>query len=299
MKLFSYITKDHAVRIGIDWDGQKLDFTHIWEMFKDIQGKHHFPELTFMQVMIELGLFNFEDINEVISTVKNLRSLDDLKIKAPIQFDVPIARPQKIICLGRNYRKHAEEFKNPVPQEPIIFAKMPSALLPHEGTIVLPRNVGRVDHEGELGVVIGKMGKNIAESKAYEFIAGYTTLNDVTARALQIQDIENKLPWMRTKSYDTFCPIGPYLIPVGAISNPHQLELTVKVNGEIRQHSNTAQLIFKIPEIIQFISKYMTLSPGDIIATGTPEGVSELHNRDVVTVEIEEIGLLENKVVAE
>jgi 2-keto-4-pentenoate hydratase/2-oxohepta-3-ene-1,7-dioic acid hydratase in catechol pathway len=299
LKLFSYITKDHAVRIGIDWDGKKLDFTHIWEMFKDIQGKHHFPELTFMQVMIELGLFNFEDIKEVISTVKNLRSLDDLKIKAPIQFDVPIARPQKIICLGRNYRKHAEEFKHDIPQEPIIFAKMPSALLPHEGTIVLPRKIGRVDHEGELAVVLGKQGKNIAESKAYEFIAGYTALNDVTARALQIQDIENKLPWMRTKSCDTFCPIGPYLIPAGAISNPHQLNITVKVNGEIRQHSNTSQLMFKIPEIIQFISKYMTLSPGDIIATGTPEGVSELHNGDVVSVEIEEIGLLENKVVAE
>lgn len=299
MKLFSFITKDLAIRIGIDLDEQKFDFTHIWEMFKDIQGKHRFPELTFMQVMIELGLFNVEDINEVISTVKNLRSLDDLKIKAPIQFDVPIARPQKIICLGRNYRKHAEEFKHDIPKEPIIFAKMPSALLPHEGTIVLPRNVGQVDHEGELAVVIGKMGKNIAESKAYEFIAGYTTLNDVTARALQIQDIENKLPWLRTKSCDTFCPVGPYLIPAGAISNPHQLDITVKVNGEIRQHSNTSQLMFKIPEIIQFISKYMTLSSGDIIATGTPEGVSELHNGDVVTVEIEEIGLLKNNVVAE
>ncbi len=298
MKLFSFKTNDLAVRIGIDLEGQKFDFTHIWEMFKDIQGKHRFPELTFMQVMIELDLFKSEDINEVISTVKNLRSLDDLKIKAPIQFDVPIARPQKIICLGRNYRKHAEEFKNPVPKEPIIFAKMPSALLSHEGTIVLPRNVGRVDHEGELAVVIGKTGRNIAESKAYEFIAGYTTLNDVTARALQIQDIENKLPWMRTKSFDTFCPVGPYLVPHGAISNPHQLNITVKVNGEVRQRSNTSQLIFKIPEIIQFISKYMTLSPGDIIATGTPEGVSELHNDDVVTVEIEEIGLLENNVVA-
>jgi 2-keto-4-pentenoate hydratase/2-oxohepta-3-ene-1,7-dioic acid hydratase in catechol pathway len=299
LKLFSFKTNDLAVRIGIDLEGQKFDFTHIWEMFKDIQGKHRFPELTFMQVMIELDLFNSKDINDVISTVKNLRSLDDLKIKAPIQFDVPIARPQKIICLGRNYRKHAEEFKNPVPKEPIIFAKMPSALLPHEGTIVLPRNVGRVDHEGELAVVIGKTGRNIAESKAYEFIAGYTTLNDVTARALQIQDIENKLPWMRTKSFDTFCPVGPYLIPHGVISNPHQLNITVKVNGVVRQRSNTSQLIFKIPEIIQFISKYMTLSPGDIIATGTPEGVSELHNGDIVTVEIEEIGILENNVVAE
>lgn len=299
MKLFSFKTKDQMVRIGIDLEGQKYDFTHIWEMFKDIQGKHRFPEMTFIQVMVELGFFNYDDINEVISTVQSLRSFDDLKLKLPIQYDVPVARPQKIICLGRNYRKHAEEFDNPVPKEPIIFAKIPSSLLPHEGKIILPKNVGRVDHEGELAIVIGKAGKNIAESKAYEFIAGYTALNDVSARALQIQDIENKLPWMRSKSFDTFCPVGPYLVPHGAISNPHQLDITVKVNGEVRQHSDTSQLIFKIPEIIHFISKYMTLSPGDIIATGTPEGVSELHNGDIVTVEVDKIGLLENNVVAE
>lgn len=299
MKLFSFKTNDQLVRIGIDLDGQKYDFSYIWAMFKDIQGKHRFPEMTFIQVMIEFGFFNTDDINEVIAAVKNLRSLDDLKVKQPIQYDVPVARPQKIIGLGRNYRKHAEEFDNPVPAEPIIFSKLPSALLPNEGKIVIPRNVGRVDHEGELAVVIGKTGKNISESRAYEYIAGYTILNDVTARALQIKDINNKLPWMRAKSFDTFCPVGPFLVPHGALSNPHQLDITVKVNGQIRQHSNTSQLIFKIPEILQFISKFITLSPGDIIATGTPEGVSELQIGDVVTVEIDEIGMLENSVASE
>jgi len=299
LKLFSFKTKEQMVRIGIELDGQKYDFTRIWDMFKDIQGRHRFPDLTFMQVMIELGLFNVEDINEVISTVKNLRSLDDLTIKAPIKYDVPIARPQKIICLGRNYRKHAEEFNKPVPKEPIIFAKLPSTLIAHESTIVLPRNVGRVDHEGELALVISKTAKNIAESKAYEYIAGYTIMNDVTARAMQIQDIENKLPWTRTKGFDTFGPMGPFLIPHKAIFNPHQLDIIVKLNGEIRQHANTSEMIFKIPELIQYISRYMTLSPGDIIATGTPEGVSELHDGDVVSVAIDQIGILENNVVAE
>jgi len=299
LKLFSFVNNDQMVRIGIELDGQKYDFSLIWEMFKDIRGKHHFPELSFLQVMVELGLFNIDNITEVISTVRELRPLDDLKLKAPMRFDVPIARPQKIICLGRNYRKHAEEFKNPVPKEPIIFGKMPSSLLPHEGTIVLPRQVGRVDHEGELAVVIGKSGKYISESRAYEYIAGYTAVNDVTARELQIKDIENKLPWMRSKSFDTFCPIGPFLVPHGIITNPHQLELTVKVNGVVRQHSNTSQFIFKIPEIIQFISRHLTLTPGDIIATGTPEGVGELLPGDIVTVEIEQIGRLENHVVAE
>ena len=299
MKLFSFKTKDQIIRIGVELNRQKYDFTHIWEMFKDIQGKHQFPALTFLQVMIELGVFNYNDINEVITTVKNLRSLDDLKINNQIQFDVPIARPQKIICLGRNYQKHAEEFNKPVPKEPIIFAKVSSTLIAHQGTIILPKNVGRVDHEGELALVIGKTGKNIAESKAYEYIAGYTIMNDVTARAMQIQDIENKMPWTRTKSFDTFGPIGPAIVPTKLISNPHQLDITVKVNGEIRQHANTSQMIFKIPELIHYISRYMTLSPGDIIATGTPEGVSELHDNDVVTVEIEEISILENKVISE
>ncbi len=299
LKLFSFFNKNQQVRIGIDLDGKKYDFSLIWEMFKDIRGKHDFPELNFLQVMIELGLCNVNDITEVITTVTDLRTLDDLKIPSPIQFDVPVARPQKIICLGRNYRKHAEEFNNPVPKEPIIFAKMPSSLLPHEGTIVIPRQVGRVDHEGELAIVIGKSGKYISESRAYEYVAGYTVVNDVTARELQIKDIENKLPWMRSKSFDTFCPIGPYLVPHSVINNPHQLELTVTVNGAVRQKSNTSQFIFKVPEIIQFVSRHLTLTPGDIIATGTPEGVGELQPGDTVTVEIEQIGRLENHVASE
>jgi len=299
LKLFSFKTKEQIIRIGIDLDGQKYDFTRIWGMFKDIQGKHRFPDLYFIQVMIEAGVFNFDDITEVITTVKKLRTLDDLKIQGTVEYDVPVARPQKMICLGRNYQKHAEEFNNPPPKEPIIFAKMTSSLIPHEGTIILPRNVGRVDHEGELALIIGKTGKNIAESKAYEFVAGYTIMNDVTARAMQIQDIENKMPWTRSKSFDSFGPIGPFLVPTKLISNPHQLDITVKVNGEIRQQANTSQMIFKIPELIHHISRYMTLAPGDIIATGTPAGVSELHSGDVITVEIEQIGILENRVVSE
>jgi len=299
LKLFSFKTEQQMVRIGIELDGQKYDFTRIWDMFKDIQGKHRFPDLYFIQVMIEAGVFNFDDITEVIATVKKLRTLDDLKIQGSVEYDVPVARPQKMICLGRNYKKHAEEFNNPPPKEPIIFAKLTSSLIPHQAMIILPRNVGRVDHEGELALIISKTGKNIAESKAYEYVAGYTIMNDVTARAMQIQDIENKMPWTRTKGFDTFGPIGPAIIPIKLIPNPHQLDITVKVNGEIRQHANTSQMIFKIPELIHYISQYMTLSPGDIIATGTPAGVSELHDGDVVTVVIENIGLLENKVVSE
>jgi len=296
MRLFSYVKKEQLYRIGIEHDGKKYDFSRIWDYFKDIRGEHRLPDLQFLQVMIEFAMFNKKNINEVITTVTNLRSLDDLKLTEPIQFDVPIARPQKILCLGRNYKKHAEEFKNKVPDEPIIFSKMPSSLLAHGGTIILPHGVGRVDHEIELALIVGKMGKNIPKSNAHEYVAGYTIVNDITARAMQKKDIAEKKPWMRSKSFDTFCPIGPYVVPVDALTDPHNLAISLKVNSEIKQEANTAELIFKIPEIIAYLSKHMTLHAGDIIATGTPAGVSELHPGDVVSGEIEKIGILENQV---
>lgn len=299
MKLFSFITRDQNIKIGIDVDGEKCDFSYMWEIFKDIQGKHKYPQLNFIQVMISIGIFNSSDIKEILTTVQEFRSLDTVKIDGPIIYDVPIPQPQKIVCLGRNYKKHARELDNPVPDEPIIFAKMPSSLLPHEGAIVLPKGVGRVDHELELAIVIGLQGKNISESKAYEYIAGYTILNDVTARALQKSDTGKKQPWLRSKSFDTFCPTGPYLVPHDAIENPHRLGLTLRINDEVRQQANTSELIFKIPEIIHFVSRHMTLNPGDIIATGTPQGVSELKPGDTVTGEIDKLGKLENSVVAE
>ncbi len=298
MKLFTYSKNKHLMRIGIDIDGQKYDFSHIWDLFKDIRGEHRLPDLQFLQVMIEFAMFSEKNIREVITAVTNLRSLNDLKLTEPIRYDVPILRPQKIICLGRNYKKHAEEFKNKVPEEPIIFSKMPSALLEHQGNIVIPKNIGRVDHEIELAVIIGKPGKNIPVSNAEQHIAGYTIMNDVTAREMQQQDIKNKLPWMRSKSLDTFCPIGPFLVPFDSIDDPHNLALNLKVNGNLKQSGNTSDLIFKIPDVIHYISKYMTLQPGDIIATGTPEGVSEIKPGDTVTAEIDQIGVLENSVIA-
>jgi len=268
-------------------------------MFKDIRGEHRMVDLNFLQVMVEFDLFNKKTIQEVLTTVTNLRSLDDLKLTEPIQYQVPIARPQKIVCVGRNYRKHAVEFKNVVPDEPIIFAKMPSSLIPHKGAIVLPKNVGRVDHEIELAIIISKTGKNIPESEAFKYIAGYSVVNDITARAMQKDDVKKGKPWMRAKSFDSFCPLGPCLVLPEMVEDPHNLNISLKVNGEIRQQSNTSEFIFKIPQIINYISKHFTLQSGDVIATGTPAGVSELHPGDVVKGEIENIGILENNVIAE
>ncbi len=291
-----YKKSEQILRIGIEYQGKNYDFSRIWTYFKDIRGEHRLPDLLFLQVMVEFEMFSKKNIQDIITTVTSLRSLDDVELKEPITYDLPIARPQKIICLGRNYKKHAEEFKNVVPQEPIIFAKLPSTLLPPGGTILLPREVGRVDHEIELAVIIGKAGKKIPREKAMEHVAGYSVLNDVTARAMQIKDMDEKKPWMRSKSFDTFCPLGPFLVPKDEIEDPHSLDISLRVNGEVRQQANTSEMVYKIPDIIHYISQHITLNAGDIIATGTPAGVSELKPGDIVTGEISQLGVLENTV---
>ncbi len=297
MKLFNYFTEKHEPRIGIHYQDQTFNFTQIWEFFKDIKGFHQTPQLLFLQMMLELDVFHFADIQEVMETVSDFRSLDDVRVSGAVQYDVPVARPQKIICIGRNYRKHAQELGNDAPKEPIFFAKMPSSMIPYGGNIVLPPDVGRVDHELELAVVIGKQAKNVNAQQAAEVIAGFTIVNDVTAREMQKADMKLSHPWLRSKSFDTFLPIGPFLVPAAAITDPQNLNLTLKVNNEIRQHSNTSNMIFPINELLAYISRHMTLFPGDIIATGTPDGVSPLKAGDEVTGEIEYIGVLSNPVV--
>ncbi|MCI0513287.1 fumarylacetoacetate hydrolase family protein [candidate division KSB1 bacterium] len=214
-----------------------------------------------------------------------------------INYRVPVERPSKILCLGRNYVAHAKETGHDAPQSPIFFCKASSSLIPHQGTILIPAGIGRVDHEVELAVVIGKTGHAIPENKAWEYVAGYTILNDVTARTLQKNDMAASNPWFRSKSLDTFGPIGPFLVPKSLIPEPHQLTIQLKVNAEIRQQANTAQMIFKIPELIAYISKYMTLNSGDIISTGTPAGISPLADGDIVEAEIMGLGLLRNFVL--
>ncbi|MBD3186439.1 acylpyruvase [Candidatus Bathyarchaeota archaeon] len=208
--------------------------------------------------------------------------------------------PTKIVCLGRNYRAHAKEFGNEPPTEPLFFVKTPTCLIPHGAPIILPPPdlcIKRVDHEIELAVIIKHSCKNVPSNEVMERLEGFTVFNDITARDLQREDISNKRPWFRSKNLDTFGPIGPRLVPAGSI-DPGNLDLTLKVNGELRQHANTAAMVFKIPEQVAFISRYMTLEPGDIIATGTPHGVGPLANGDVVDATIDGIGTLENPVTA-
>lgn len=217
------------------------------------------------------------------------RDLEPVSASAQLgDFAVPTA-PTKIICVGLNYRQHAEEMGKALPSAPLLFMKPLSALLAQYGTILRPPESNEVHYEAELAVVIGKHAKRVAKEDVHHVIAGYTLINDVTARDIQRHDVQ----YTRGKSFDTFAPVGPC---VQTIFDPSKASIRCRVNGELRQESPLSDMVFSVPEIVSYISHMMTLEPGDIIATGTPSGVGELHDGDVVEVEIEEIGILKNTV---
>jgi len=198
--------------------------------------------------------------------------------------------PSKIICVGRNYADHAAELGNEVPKEPLLFLKAPSALIRDGESIVIPPQSQQVEHEGELGVIIGKMCKNLGDSDdVSEYIHGFTCVNDVTARDLQKKDGQ----FARAKSFDTFCPIGPH---IETEFDCRDVRVVTRVNGEIRQDGRTSQMVIGVEFLIRYISNMMTLNTGDLIATGTPSGVSKLNPGDVCEVEVEGIGTLRNAV---
>lgn len=232
--------------------------------------------------------------------------LAEVRLLAPVQ-------PTKIVALGVNYRAHAEEVGHPLPEVPLLFLKPPSAVIGPGEAIVCPAMSQQVDYEGELAVVIGRRARHVQPAQALDYVLGYTCANDVTARDLQRRDGQ----WTRSKGFDTFCPLGPWIVPD---LDPHDLALRTWVNGELRQDSSTRDLIFGVEELVSFISQVMTLEPGDVILTGTPSGVGPLAPGDVVVtsghatleqeptknqverdrlseVEIEGIGVLRNPIV--
>ena len=213
----------------------------------------------------------------------------------------PILRPGKIICVGRNYAEHARERGGEVPTQPIFFLKSNNTLCGPGDAIVIPPVTSQVDYEAEMALVIGKGGKNIPEDKAYEHVAGYMCMNDVSARDLQNADKQ----WFRGKSCDTFAPIGPWIVTKDEIPDPHKLRISLTLNGQTMQDSNTGNMIFSIPFLISYLSRTLTFEAGDILSTGTPEGVGGARTPpvfmkpgDTVSVTVEEIGTLTNPVVA-
>jgi 2-keto-4-pentenoate hydratase/2-oxohepta-3-ene-1,7-dioic acid hydratase in catechol pathway len=213
-------------------------------------------------------------------------------MRLPYPSGAPFRGPGKIICVGRNYREHAKELANAVPEEPLLFFKPPTAVIGPGEPIVRPRGWERVDFEGELGVVIGKRGRRIAAADALDYVFGYTIVNDVTVRDLQKRDGQ----WTRAKGFDSFCPVGPVVVPG---LDPTQLRIVTKVDGVVKQDAPTSDMLFDVPTIIAVASRVMTLEPGDLIATGTPAGVGPLVPGNVVEITIEGIGTLHNPVVEE
>ncbi|MFO1051519.1 MAG: fumarylacetoacetate hydrolase family protein [Planctomycetota bacterium] len=249
--------------------------------------------------LLAAGSLDLGDVDRFIRTGRTL---------APesIRFDVPLARPGKILCLGKNFVAHAREFGAEVPEEPIFFTKLPDTLLPHEGEVVLPHWVDtRIDHEVELGVVLGfsdpdrRGRKYVRAQDAMALVAGYTLLNDVTARKMQGDDRGNQRPWLRCKSFDTFCPLGPFVVPREALGDRPDLALDCWVNDTHRQSSRTSLMVVGVAEAIEYLSRHTTLRPGDLIAMGTPEGVGPIAHGDVMTCTLEGVGLLRNRVVRE
>ena len=202
--------------------------------------------------------------------------------------------PSKIVCVGRNYAAHAKEMGNAVPDRPLLFLKPPSSIIKDGELILLPPDSRQVEHEAEIGVVIGRRLSRGDEAAARAAIAGITCVNDVTARDLQKLDVQ----FTRAKGFDTFCPFGPALRQVEPDFIYSALEVTCRVNGALRQHGRAADMVFGIPTLVAYISNVMTLEPGDLIATGTPEGVGRLNAGDVVEVEVTGVGVLKNPVAA-
>jgi 2-keto-4-pentenoate hydratase/2-oxohepta-3-ene-1,7-dioic acid hydratase in catechol pathway len=219
-----------------------------------------------------------------VETTGDARRLEEVRLLAPVV-------PGKIVAVGLNYKDHARELGMEIPEEPLLFLKAPSALIGPEGEIVYPPQSQRVDHEAELAVVIGRAAKNVKEKDAAAHILGYTCFNDVTARDLQRKDSQ----FARSKGFDTFAPLGPWIVTG---FDPTEAPVRCLVNGEVRQDGNTREMIASVYRIVEFISTFMTLFPGDVIATGTPPGVGSLRVGDVVTVEVGGIGALTNRVVA-
>lgn len=240
--------------------------------------------------------YDKEKILDSIQQPKKTFSIENLKFMAPV------TKPSKMIFVGLNYRDHAEETNNSLPACPVLFAKYSNSLTGHGQNVIIPKETKQCDYEAELAVVIGKKARNVSPQEAMEYVFGYTACNDVSARDIQVQTSQ----WLRGKAIDTFAPMGPVLVTKDEIKDPRNLNILCRHNGIVRQKSNTKMLVFDIPNLVSFISKTMTLEPGDIISTGTPAGVILsmkdpvwLKKGDVCEVEIDGIGTLRNTFVEE
>jgi len=286
-------SRNGASSVALFSDGRWFDLSGASRHIADDKAA---PPLTVMSILAQ-GRFTKAYFDEQLSRLDEKGLLESYELMEPPKLLLPL-QPGKIVCVGRNYLAHAQETGHDAPEEPMFFAKSPQACIADGETIIAKPEYGRVDHEAELAVVIGKTASGVSEENAKDHIAGYTLLNDVTARDMQKKAIEHQYPWFLSKSIDTFCPLGPVIVPRDAIDWPPVLDIELRVNGEVRQKSTTSKFIFPIARLIAAISRYITLVPGDVIATGTPEGISPLKGGDTVEVIVPGIGVLRNPVAS-
>ena len=280
-------------KLGPAW----FNFTQaLADMRQTVEGVSTIPVKDVL-TLISAGLFTRPLICRVAEFVQRYGRLDRYRL-APPELWLPPLRPGKVLAMGRNYRAHVREFDNQMPDVPVVFSKANSACIGSGECIEIPADCGRVDYEGEVAIVIGRTCRGIAPEQARNHIAGYTLINDVTARDMQRKAMGEGNPWFLAKSFDTFCPIGPAVAPADLFDWPPVIPVETRVNGELRQQSDTGHFIFSLETILAYISRYITLEPGDVVATGTPEGVGPLRPGDVVEIQSPEIGVLRNSVRA-
>ncbi|MEQ7010955.1 fumarylacetoacetate hydrolase family protein [Actinopolymorpha sp. B17G11] len=229
-------------------------------------------------------------LREALRAAGELRHVDD----GPLA--VPLTRTGKVICLALNYQAHAQEGGFTPPERPVIFLKGPNSLCGHGQEVVVPPVSRRIDHEGELAVVVGRRSRGLTAESWRGAVAGYTIMNDLTARDLQLADIAQQHPWDFTKSFDSYGPTGPFLLTPDEVPDPQSLEVSVRVDGEVRQHGSTSAMIFGVADLLCYISAVMTLEPGDVIATGTPDGIGPLRDGATAEVTIGPLGTLRNRI---
>lgn len=295
MKIAQFEHRDGKC-IGVELNGRWIDYSKA-EAFYFLMERNvaREPKKTLAE-LIQSGEFDPAKVKATLQYIDKLNLSDQFEVEKKAVMKAPIERPLKIIALGLNYALHAAEGNYQVPKEPIIFAKAGSSVIGPNETVRIPRGLGRMDHEVELAVIIGAQATEVKKKDAWKYVAGLTIANDVSARDLQTADIEKRHPWFRSKSFDTFTPLGPWMVTADEFKLPLYLDLECRVNDKVRQKANTRDMIFDIPTQIEFISRYITLEPGDIISTGTPEGIGPITQGDTVVCRIDRIGELRNPV---
>jgi 2-keto-4-pentenoate hydratase/2-oxohepta-3-ene-1,7-dioic acid hydratase in catechol pathway len=282
--------------VGVWHKGAWINFTKA-EAFYALRASHVAVERSpTVGLLIDAGGLDPHRVRAILGFVDRTRLERFLRISKEAVLRAPLMRPGKIVALGLNYVLHAKEGSFDVPKEPIVFVKVGSSVIGPGERIRIPRGMGRMDHEVELAVVLGHKAVEVKKRDAYKFVAGYTIVNDVSARDVQTRDLKKRYPWFRSKSFDTFTPMGPWLVTPDEIQAPVHLRLECRVNGRLRQKANTRDLVFDIPHIIEYVTRYITLDAGDVISTGTPAGIGPIKNGDDVVCKIEKIGELKNPV---